>query len=161
MACHHPSGHTLSKAFFSSGTGLTCFAVAEVLVAAVPARGFPVEMSVFGTDGCVEVVVIFESVFSVRLSFVRVAAAADPPDPLGFQQMCDPCVVLSCVLSHVRGQLSRRSSISFRISGTGITSLMLAGSPCTVTMTFLLLSSPSSDQTAANPCYPPQSWTSS
>ena len=106
MPFHHPSTHTLSKALCSARTLPAYLAVAAILSIALPSGGFPVEMMVFRADVGVKVVIVFEAVFPVGIRFMRVPSMADDAlDSLRFQQMCDPCIMITRVQSHVSGQL--------------------------------------------------------
>ena len=106
MSFHHPSTHTLSKALCSAGTLPAYLAVAAILSMALPSGGFPVEMMGFRADVGVKVEIEFEAVFPVGIRFMRMPSVADDAlNPLRFQQMCDPCIMITRVQSHVSGQL--------------------------------------------------------
>ena len=77
MSFHHPSGHTLAKAFFALGAILAGLAVAAVLAVAFTGGGFPVEMLMFRTGIRVEVWIVFEAVFAVVFSLVGVTSVAN------------------------------------------------------------------------------------
>ena len=76
MSVHHPSGHTLTEAFRSSGTSRANPGVAEVLAVTLPGGGFSVEMLVFRTDVGVEERVVSETVFAIVFAAVGMSSVA-------------------------------------------------------------------------------------
>ena len=108
MSVHHPSGRALAEAFIAFGTSPTDFRVAEVLAVPLPGGGFPVKMLVLRANVGVEEWVVSEAVFPVVFTTVRMPPVAnDTLYALRLQKMCNRCVVVSGVQSHILGQLAQ------------------------------------------------------